>query len=251
MPCAWSRECWFLRLGNATSFVCNSEPKYWTNTNKQKAVDPCRQWNVTRFDRGHHCQKKDRKLDTQPMVSTSSVLTIIALDHLIFQGVSISMAWCCAKGHNTSVCPRLSSCLWHYGPAISKSSAIEYVQEWGCSLQPSPFPLSNGPRPPSPESGGMCAIFEGLHDKDHLLYAWRGISSFFLCFLKSMGWCKAHWYFAIFWICFDFNVLITIYYNDIILIYIYNYIYNDILWWFITFMYDWAFDFNLEKAEQS
>lgn len=45
------------------------------------------------------------------------------------------------------------------------------------------FSTDTNALPPSPESGGMCAIFEGLHDKDHLLYAWRGISSFFLCFL--------------------------------------------------------------------
>ena len=26
-------------------------------------------------------------------------------------------------------------------------------------------------------------MFEGLADKDHVLYAWRGISSYFICFL--------------------------------------------------------------------
>eukprot|EP00434_Breviolum_minutum_P000571 symbB.v1.2.000496.t3/scaffold11.1/size528188/45 len=31
--------------------------------------------------------------------------------------------------------------------------------------------------PPSPETGGMMTMFEGLADKDHVLYAWRGISS--------------------------------------------------------------------------
>ena len=227
MPCAWSRECWFLRLGNATSFVCNSEPKYWTNTNKQKAVDPCRQWNVTRFDRGHHCQKKDRKLDTQPMVSTSSVLTIIALDHLIFQGVSISMAWCCAKRHNTSVCPRHSSCLWHYGPAISKSSGIEYVQEWGCSLQPSPttpFRLAMG-QGHLHQKAEECAPYSRVF-MIRIICSTPGVA-----FPRSFCVSWSRWddarrisisqYFGYVLISFDFNVLITIYYNDIILIYIY------------------------------
>eukprot|EP00435_Cladocopium_sp_Y103_P045823 s452_g13.t1 len=45
------------------------------------------------------------------------------------------------------------------------------------------FSTDTNALPPSPESGGMRTIFEGIHDKDHLLYAWRGISSFFLCFL--------------------------------------------------------------------
>ena len=36
--------------------------------------------------------------------------------------------------------------------------------------------------PPSPETGGMMTMFEGLADKDHVLYAWRGISSYFICF---------------------------------------------------------------------
>lgn len=144
MPCAWSRECWFLRLANATCFVCSSEPKYWTNTNKQKAVDPCRQWNVTRFDRGHHCQKKDRKLDTHPMVSTSSVPTIIAYHSLgppDFPGSKHLYGMVLhKKAQHLRVSPPL---IMSMGPAISKSSGIEYVQEWGCcSLQPLQPPLA-------------------------------------------------------------------------------------------------------------
>eukprot|EP00438_Fugacium_kawagutii_P034887 Skav224133 [mRNA] locus=scaffold462:54062:63863:- [translate_table: standard] len=44
-------------------------------------------------------------------------------------------------------------------------------------------------QPPSPESGGMLSIFENLAEKDHLLYALRGILSYFLCFLIGyFGW---------------------------------------------------------------
>lgn len=45
------------------------------------------------------------------------------------------------------------------------------------------FSQSRSALPPPPESEGSLSIFSGVMDKDHLLYAWRGIFSFFLCFL--------------------------------------------------------------------
>lgn len=44
------------------------------------------------------------------------------------------------------------------------------------------FSLDKSALPSPPESEGVLGIFSGFNDKDHLLYALRGISSYFLCF---------------------------------------------------------------------
>ncbi|CAE7477131.1 unnamed protein product, partial [Symbiodinium pilosum] len=46
----------------------------------------------------------------------------------------------------------------------------------------SKFSSGEASLPPPPNPGGFLAIFEGVGDKEHLLYAWRGISSYLLCF---------------------------------------------------------------------
>jgi len=45
--------------------------------------------------------------------------------------------------------------------------------------------FSNGEAslPPPPDSAGFLAVFQGVAEKEHLLYAWRGISSYLLSFM--------------------------------------------------------------------
>ena len=76
--------------------------------------------------------------------------------------------------------------------AIYREVRIAQVLQWSISrivgeviqLADGVSKFSNGEAslPPPPDGDGFLAIFKGVGDKEHLLYAWRGISSYLLSF---------------------------------------------------------------------